>query len=52
MFRFLIVSVLALSLVTGLSACSDTWQGIKKDTGDNMKTTGKAIEKTGEKVKD
>jgi predicted small secreted protein len=50
MFRYLIVPLLALSFVTGLAACSDTWQGAKQDTSDNMKSTGKAIENTGDKV--
>ncbi|MEX0694155.1 MAG: hypothetical protein WD075_06915 [Rhodospirillales bacterium] len=51
MFRFLIVSMLGLSVITGLAACSDTWKGVKKDTGENMESTGQAIENTGEKVK-
>lgn len=52
MFRFLIVTVMALSVATGLAACGDTWRGVKKDTGDNLQATGKALEKTGGNVKD
>lgn len=42
------------SLVLGaaaLTGCGDTWQGLKKDTGDNMEATGEAIEKAGKDVK-
>ena len=35
-----------------LAGCSSTWEGVKKDTGDNMEATGKAIEDAGEKVKE
>lgn len=41
---------LALVLLAGLSACGDTWKGVKEDTADNMEKTGEAIEKTGEKI--
>jgi len=51
MFRRLMISLFVLSFATGLAACGDTWQGVKKDTGDNLETTGKAIENAGEKVK-
>lgn len=43
--------LIAVVLVGAMTGCSDTWKGIKKDTGDNMETAGKAIEKTGEKIK-
>jgi hypothetical protein len=43
--------LLALTLLSALAACGDTWSGMKKDTGDNMETTGEAIDKAGEKVK-
>jgi len=32
-------------------ACGDTWEGVKKDTGDNLQSTGSAVEKAGKKVK-
>lgn len=44
----LLMGVVLLGAMTG---CGDTWKGIKKDTGDNMEAAGKAIEKTGEKIK-
>lgn len=43
------LSVLALAFT--LAACNDTWQGAKEDTGENLKATGQAIEKAGDKVK-
>jgi predicted small secreted protein len=42
---------LALLLAIPLAACGDTWRGLRKDTGDNMQSTGDAIEGAGEKVK-
>ena len=41
----------ALALVAALGACSDTWQGVKQDTGDNLQTTGQALDKAGENTK-
>jgi predicted small secreted protein len=35
-----------------LAGCGDTWQGVKKDTGENIEATGEAIEKAGEKIKE
>lgn len=40
-----------LALAGGLSACGDTWDGIKKDTGDNMEAAGETLNDAGEKVK-
>jgi len=51
MIRRIIASLFILSFATALAACSDTWSGVKKDTGENMQTTGGAIESAGEKVK-
>jgi predicted small secreted protein len=42
----------ATVLAVALSGCGDTWQGLKKDTGDNLEATGKAVEEAGEKIKD
>lgn len=42
---------LALSAPALLAGCGDTWRGLKKDTGENLEKTGRAIEKAGEKVK-
>jgi predicted small secreted protein len=43
---------LAVILGLGLAACGDTWQGVKKDTGQNMEAVGEGIDKTGEKVEE
>lgn len=51
MMRRLIVSMFILSFASALGACGDTWRGAKKDTGENMQSTGSAIENAGEKVK-
>jgi predicted small secreted protein len=51
MIRRLVISLFILSFAAGLSACGDTWRGVKKDTGENMEATGDAIEDAGEKVK-
>ena len=45
MLRRIIVSLFLFSLVTGVAACSDSWKGAKKDTGDNLRKTGDAISK-------
>jgi uncharacterized lipoprotein YehR (DUF1307 family) len=42
----------AAVLAVAISGCGDTWEGLKKDTGDNMEATGEALEKAGEKVKE
>ena len=52
MIRYLMMFVCALFLATAVSACSDTWEGMKKDTGDNLESAGQAIEDTGEEVKE
>ena len=51
MIRRFILSAFALSFALALGACGDTWQGFKKDTGDNLQSTGSAVEKAGTKVK-
>ena len=40
----------ALFLATVLTACGNTWDGLKKDTSDNLEATGDAIEEVGEKA--
>jgi predicted small secreted protein len=35
----------------GVAACSDTWEGMKEDTRENVQTTGEGIEKAGENIK-
>lgn len=52
MVRKLIMSMFMVSFAVALGACGDTWRGVKKDTGDNMQTTGSAIKKGGDKVKE
>lgn len=51
MMRRILTSLLVLSFAIGLSACGDTWRGVKKDTGDNLQSTGNALENAGDKVK-
>lgn len=46
---FALLSVIALA--GSLAACGDTWQGLKKDTGENLEKTGEAIKDAGESVK-
>lgn len=41
----------ALTLLLALAACGDTWRGVKKDTGENLQSTGRAIERAGDVVK-
>jgi predicted small secreted protein len=45
MLRRIIVSLFILTLATAATACSDTWRGVKDDTGDNLRKTGDAISK-------
>lgn len=45
------VPFIVLFFAFGLSACGDTWRGAKKDTGENLKATGEALENAGEKIK-
>jgi hypothetical protein len=49
--RLLVVTAMLGGLATALSACGDTWRGLKEDTGQNMEKTGETIEKAGEAVK-
>ena len=47
------LSILGLGLLgLGLAACGDTWEGLKRDTGQNMEAVGKTFDKTGEKVEE
>ena len=43
---------LALALGLSLAACGDTWEGLKRDTGQNMEAVGETVDKTGEKVEE
>lgn len=52
MLRRILMSLFALSFVTALAACGDTWEGAKTDTGENLEKAGDTIEDAGEKVKD
>jgi len=45
MLRRIILSLFLLSFVGSVAACSDTWQGAKQDTGDNLRSTGNKISK-------
>jgi hypothetical protein len=45
------LSVLVACLLTlGAAACSNTWEGAKEDTRENVKTTGQGLEKAGENI--
>ena len=45
------LSVLVASLLTlSVAACSNTWEGAKEDTRENVKTTGQGMEKAGENI--
>ena len=50
--RPLAVLALVSALALTLAACSDTWSGLKKDTTENMETTGNAISKVGNDIVD
>ncbi len=43
MLHRIIVSLFLLSFATSIAACSDTWNGARQDTGDNLRSTGDAI---------
>lgn len=43
MLRRIIIPLFLLSFVASIAACSDTWHGVKQDTGDNLRTTSDAI---------
>ncbi len=49
--RKAILTLAALSVATLVGACSDTWHGMKKDTGDNMNSVGSSIDNAGDRVK-
>jgi len=49
--RFVLVAAILVGIAGALSACGDTWRGLKEDTGENMEKTGEAIEKGGEAIK-
>lgn len=44
--------VLLTGATLGLSACGDTWSGIKQDTRENTAAVGRGVENAGEKVQD
>lgn len=43
--------LMVLSLAAALGACGDTWRGAKKDTGENLESTGQAVDRAGKSVK-
>jgi hypothetical protein len=49
--RLLLVAVMLAGLGAALSACGDTWRGLKEDTGENLEKTGEAMEGAGEAVR-
>ena len=49
--RPIALQLLAVLLLTfTLAACSNTWSGVRQDTGQAMEATGQAIEGAGEAV--
>ena len=45
------LAIIAISLLSlGAVACSETWEGAKEDTRDNVKSTGKGLEKAGDNI--
>jgi predicted small secreted protein len=48
--RLLLVAML-VGVAGALSACGDTWRGLKEDTGENLEKTGEAMEDAGAAVK-
>ncbi|MEQ9124873.1 MAG: entericidin EcnAB [Alphaproteobacteria bacterium] len=51
MTRQFLNMILVATFAMGLAACGDTWKGAKKDTGENLESTGEAIEDAGKSVK-
>jgi predicted small secreted protein len=48
--RRLLLLLAAILLTGSMTACGDTWRGAKEDTSDNLKATGTAVQKAGQKV--
>ncbi|MFL5334665.1 MAG: hypothetical protein ACJ8H8_16100 [Geminicoccaceae bacterium] len=48
--RLLLAMAAMLFTVSTLTACGDTWRGAKEDTSDNLKASGNAVHKAGQKV--
>ena len=44
LFRKLVAVTFAIAMTIGLSACGDTWEGLKSDVGDNAETVGEAVD--------
>ena len=49
--RLVLVAVMLVGVSAALSACGDTWRGLKEDTGENLERSGEAAEEAGEAVK-
>ena len=48
--RMRLAVVAGLLLAFGAASCSETWEGVKEDTKENVKTTGEGIQKAGENI--
>ncbi|MBL4906455.1 MAG: hypothetical protein JKX94_03310 [Sneathiella sp.] len=46
----LLAALILLGIVGLLAGCGDTWEGLKKDTSDNMVKSGNAIKKAGKSL--
>ena len=48
--RVRLAVVAGLLLAFGVASCSQTWEGVKEDTKENVKATGEGIEKAGKNI--
>lgn len=49
--RLFLLAAFLVGMGAALSACGDTWQGLKEDTGENLERAGEAAEDAGEAVR-
>lgn len=48
--RRALVVLAVIAFAAGLAGCGDTWEGFKKDTSENLKKTGDALERAGDNL--
>lgn len=48
----LLACISVLAVVLSVTACSNTWHGVKQDTKNAGKATGRGIERAGEKLQE
>jgi len=44
LMRPLLAALVVLGMAGGLTACGDTWHGLKKDTSQNLDKAGRAVD--------